>query len=44
MWKPEQRRAAERRGLRYPSDLSEAEWALIEPMFRRPSVADAGAR
>lgn len=33
MWKPEHRRAAERRGLRYPSDLSDAEWALIGPMI-----------
>jgi hypothetical protein len=31
MWKPEHRRAADRRGLRYPSDLTDAEWALIEP-------------
>src|SRR6266849_11201961 len=31
MWKPEHRRGAERRGLRYPSDLTDAEWALIEP-------------
>jgi transposase len=31
MWKPEHCRAAERRGLRYPSDLSDAEWALVEP-------------
>ena len=31
MWKPEHRRAAERRGLRYPSDLTDAEWALVEP-------------
>jgi hypothetical protein len=30
MWKPEHRRAADRRGLRYPSDLTDAEWALIE--------------
>lgn len=30
MWKPEHRRAADRRGLRYPSDLSDAEWALVE--------------
>ena len=29
MRKPEHRRAADRRGLRYPSDLTEAEWALI---------------
>jgi transposase len=30
MWKPEHRLAAERSGLRYPSDLSDPEWALIE--------------
>lgn len=30
MWKPEHRLAAERGGLRYPSDLTDAEWALIE--------------
>jgi transposase len=34
MWKPEHRRAADRRGLRYPSDLGDAEWALIEPLIR----------
>ena len=33
MWKPEHRRAAERRGLRYPSDLSDAEWALVDPLI-----------
>ena len=33
MWKSEHRSAAERRGLRYPSDLTDAEWALIEPMI-----------
>ena len=33
MWKPEHRRAADRRGLRYPSDLSDAEWALVEPLI-----------
>ena len=33
MWKPEHRRAAERRGLRYPSDLNDAEWALIAPLI-----------
>lgn len=33
MWKPEHRRAAERHGLRYPSDLSDAEWALVEPLI-----------
>ena len=34
MWKPEHRiAAAARRGLRYPSDMSAAEWALVEPMI-----------
>jgi transposase len=33
MWKPERRCAADRRGLRYPSDLSDTEWALVEPMI-----------
>lgn len=32
MWTPEHRRAADRHDLRYPSDLTEAEWALVEPM------------
>jgi transposase len=31
MWTPEHRRAADRRGLRYPSDLTDAEWALVAP-------------
>jgi transposase len=34
MWKPEHRRAADRRGLRYDSDLTDAEWALVEPLIR----------
>ena len=33
MWTPEHRRAADRDGLRYPSDLSNAEWALVKPMI-----------
>jgi transposase len=33
MWKPEHRCAADRHGLRYPSDLTDAEWALVEPMI-----------
>src|SRR6266566_3491356 len=32
MWKPEHRIAADRIGLRYPSDLTGAEWAIVEPM------------
>ena len=35
MWKPEHRRAANRRGLRYPSDLTDAEWAEIRPLIPR---------
>lgn len=33
MWTPDHRRAADRRGLRYPSDLSDAEWALVQPLI-----------
>ena len=33
MWKPEHRAAADRRGLRYPSDLTDAEWALVSPLI-----------
>ena len=34
MWTAEQRRRHQRRGLRYPSDLTDMEWALIEPLIR----------
>jgi transposase len=30
MWKPEHRRAAERSCRRYPSDLSDGEWAIVK--------------
>jgi len=34
MWKPKHRlAAADRSGLRYPSDLIDAEWGIIEPMI-----------
>jgi transposase len=33
MWKPEHRLAADRRGLRYPSDITDAEWAIVAPMI-----------
>lgn len=33
MWKPEHRLAADRSGLRYPSDLTDGEWAIVEPMI-----------
>ena len=42
MWTPEHRRAADRRGLRYPSDLTDAEWALVEPMI--PPAKHGGRR
>jgi len=42
MWTDEHRRAADRRGLRYPSDLTDAEWALIEPMI--PPAKHGGRR
>ena len=34
MWTPDHRRAADRRGLRYPSDLTEVEWALVARLIR----------
>ena len=46
VWTAEHRRAADRRGLRYPSDLTDAEWALVAPMIRpakrggRPRTVD----
>lgn len=33
MWTSEHRRAAERKGLRYPSDMSDGEWMQVEPMI-----------
>ncbi len=46
MWTAENRGQYERKGLRYPSDVSDAEWALIEPLIPpakrggRPRVVD----
>ena len=31
MWSEEDRKRYDRSGLRYPSDLTDAEWALVEP-------------
>lgn len=42
MWKPEHRLAAGRGGLRYPSDLNDAEWALIAPLI--PPARRGGRR
>ena len=33
MWTADHRRAADRRSLRYPSDLTDAEWALVAPLI-----------
>ena len=33
MWTDEHRRTADRKGRRYPSDLSDAEWELVEPLI-----------
>ena len=33
MWTDETRSRYDRRGLRYPSDVTDAEWALIAPLI-----------
>jgi transposase len=33
MWTPENRGRYDRSGLRYPSDLTDEEWALIAPLI-----------
>jgi len=33
MWQPEHRRAAQRKGLRYPSDMTDEEWSLASPLI-----------
>jgi transposase len=42
MWTAEHRRVAERRGLRYPSDMTDAKWSLVEPMI--PPAKRGGRR
>jgi len=42
MWMPEHRRAADRRSVRYPSDMTDAEWVLVEPMI--PPAKHGGRR
>jgi hypothetical protein len=39
MWTPERRVATRRQGLRYASDLTDGEWALIAPMSHRRDAA-----
>src|SRR3990170_3766321 len=36
MWTPATRRQHSRDGLRYETDLTDAEWALIEPLMPKP--------
>ena len=36
MWKAETRRTYDRKGLRYPTDLTDAEWALARPFIDVP--------
>ena len=36
MWTPTTRRQHSREGLRYETDLTDAEWALIEPLMPEP--------
>jgi len=43
MWTVEQRQAHDRAGLRYPSDLTDTEWALVEP-FIPPARRDGRKR
>jgi transposase len=42
MWTVEQRQTHDRSGLRYPSDLTDAEWALVEPFI--PPARRGGRR
>ncbi len=42
MWTDENRRLYERHGPRYPSDLSDEEWALIVPLI--PPAKRGGRR
>ena len=44
MWKPEHRLAADRSSLRYPSDLTDGEWAIVEPMIPQHDMAGASVR
>ena len=44
MWTTENRHRYDRDKLRYPSDLTDAEWAEIRPLIPWPSAATASAR
>ena len=40
MWTKDNRAKYERTGLRYPSDLTDEKWALIEPFLPSPRRVD----
>ena len=42
MWKAETRRTYDRTGLRYPTDLTDAEWAILHPFL--PPEAGCGRK
>jgi hypothetical protein len=44
MWTTENRGRYDRSKLRYPSDLTDAEWALIASFIPRANAAAASAR
>ena len=44
MWTIENRARYDRSKLRYPSDLTDEEWALVGPLIPRPSEAATSAR
>jgi hypothetical protein len=43
MWTTENRKLYERKGLRYPGDLTDAEWALVEPRIPPAKKGETGA-
>ena len=44
MWTPQNRKRYDRSQLRYPSDLTDEEWAHVAPLILRPSLAATSAR
>ena len=44
MWKPENRKVYQRSNPRYPSDLTDAEWALVRPHVDVPQVGSGRRR
>jgi hypothetical protein len=44
MWTSKNRARYDRSKLRYPSDLTDDEWRLVEPRSRPASVAEASGR